>query len=93
MKANLRALLEISNSKSLSLDDCLAVKVAITEIERLRRIEAKASMLLCLANGVTVWHRHGQEIPKRYLDALSNYQMTCDDLVVAGESLREGEGS
>ena len=37
--------------------------------------------LLCKVNKVTAYHRHGNKIPKRALDELSNYQIDIEEKI------------
>lgn len=55
---------------------------ALNDNQRLRNIISK---LIVKVNGVTVFHRHGNPIPKRKLDDLSNYQLEVEREVTIGD--------
>jgi len=45
---------------------------------RIKDLEYTLEMLLVYINGVTVYHRHGADIPAEKLDKLSNYQIEVE---------------
>lgn len=44
-------------------------------------IEEEFKKFLLTVNCVTAYHRHGQKIPKKYLDNLSNAQLDMEALL------------
>lgn len=44
-------------------------------------LKREIDMLICRVNKVTAYHRHGQKIPTRALDALSNQQLDTEKAI------------